>query len=341
MATLRAVETWPKGKDRSDLKRHLLSVAQHPIVFKGCLDSWTAARGWSPVAVSRLLGGRETTFKVCPVRGSDEYRRRFSERETVFETQCEHVHATFLDFAGWLENAATLSRQAVSSEVDITSPHQSPPQPANPLLKYHPSQYWVYADYKYMCQLCDDRPDLIRAIDWGVLGFEGRDGVDSTLWVGSKESNTPCHYDTYGCNLVAQLWGQKKWTLFPPSDSAYLYPTRIPYEESSVFSEVNITCPDLQRHRDYASATGYQVALEAGDVLFVPRHWWHYVECVQDAVSVNTWIDLPDDLYERVKEGVVRTTVAGWLPGHTRVNHDSSQPHETTHWINPNEVGTI
>ena len=264
MATWRAVETWPKERDRSDLKRHLLSVAQYPIVFKGCLDVWAVARGWSPVALSRLLGERETTFKVCPLRGSDEYRRRFSERETVFETQCEHVRATFLDFAGWLEIAAALSGGATDAVTSDTSSHHSPSQPANPLLKYHPSQYWVYADYKYMCQLCDNRPDLTRAIDWGVLGFEGRDGVDSTLWVGSKGSNTPCHYDTYGCNLVAQLWGQKQWMLFSPSDSAYLYPTRIPYEESSVFSEVNVLCPDLERHLDYASATGYQVCIIHG-----------------------------------------------------------------------------
>ena len=51
----------------------------------------------------------------------------------------------------------------------------------------------------------------------------------------------------------------------------------------------------------------------------------------------------PDDMYERVKEGVVRTIVAGWLPGHSTVNHNSSRQHhhDNTHWINPNEVCTI
>ena len=36
----------------------------------------------------------------------------------------------------------------------------------------------------------------------------------------------------------------------------------------------------------------FQVVLSPGEVLFVPRHWWHYVECVESAVSVNTWIEL-------------------------------------------------
>jgi oxalate decarboxylase/phosphoglucose isomerase-like protein (cupin superfamily) len=36
----------------------------------------------------------------------------------------------------------------------------------------------------------------------------------------------------------------------------------------------------------------YVVTLKPGDVLFVPRHWWHYVENVGVAVSINSWIPL-------------------------------------------------
>ena len=35
---------------------------------------------------------------------------------------------------------------------------------------------------------------------------------------------------------VAQLYGRKQWTLHPPGSSA-MQPSRVPYEESSVFSE--------------------------------------------------------------------------------------------------------
>ena len=46
--------------------------------------------------------------------------------------------------------------------------------------------------------------------------------------------------DSYGCNLVCQVVGSKQWTMFPPSASPLLSPTRVPYEESSVYSLVNM-----------------------------------------------------------------------------------------------------
>lgn len=36
----------------------------------------------------------------------------------------------------------------------------------------------------------------------------------------------------------------------------------------------------------------YTVVLSPGDVLFIPRHWWHYVENLDIAISVNIWVPL-------------------------------------------------
>jgi len=84
----------------------------------------------------------------------------------------------------------------------------------------------------------------LKMVDWSAFGFDGRDGTQSTFWLGSQGAYSVCHYDTYGCNLVAQIYGRKRWVLYPPSQTHCMYPTRIPYEESSVFSQVSVRSPD-------------------------------------------------------------------------------------------------
>ena len=253
---------------RRELRDHLLcGAAERPLVFRGGLkgDGWADLRARSPAELCHLLGERETSFKVCPLRGSERHRQLFADTETVFETRCLHVRATFTNLAGWLSPplpAVACSRAAMTEPTlkkAKTEPQPTPHASSNPLLAYPRNSHWIYADYKYMAQLCEDLPRVMAEVDWGIFGFDGRSGADSTLWVGSEGAYTPCHYDTYGCNLVAQVWGRKKWTLFSPSDSACLYPTRVPYEESSVFSEVNVACPDLERHRDFTNATRHEV----------------------------------------------------------------------------------
>lgn len=110
-----------------------------------------------------------------------------------------------------------------------------------------------------MAELFKDLPHLRHAVDWSTFGFPGRTGDESTIWIGSQGASTPCHFDSYGCNLVAQIYGTKKWTLFPPSNTDRLYPTRVPYEESSVFSQVNIVNPDLKMFPNFGKAVRHEV----------------------------------------------------------------------------------
>lgn len=59
---------------------------------------------------------------------------------------------------------------------------------------------------------------------------------------------------------------RKRWHLFPPEDTAKLYPTRIPYEESSVFSQVAVLHPDLRRFPAFHGASEHIVTLQPGQV---------------------------------------------------------------------------
>lgn len=241
-----------------ELKRLILNDLKRPVICKNRIDSWATPQKWSPSSVCSLLHDTTTTFEVCPKQNTLAFTEQFKHNEPVFESQCGHIEATLGNFCEWLDHHPEVKRDS------------SPPQakqariaPVNPLLSYPRSQYWIYADYKYMSQLCP-QSELLTAVDWSVFGFPGRDGRESTMWIGSEGASTPCHYDTYGCNLVAQLWGKKRWTLASPTQSRGMYPTRTPYEESSVFSQVNVDSPDLDKYPDFKTVTLHKVSCIVG-----------------------------------------------------------------------------
>ena len=137
-------------------------------------------------------------------------------------------------------------------------------------------------------------PDERTSRELGPQSFgQQANGSDSTLWLGSRGACTQCHQDSYGANLVAQLFGKKRWTLYPPSaGSRGLYPTRVPYEQSSIFSRVDVHNPDLSLHPQFRAVAheAKSVTLQPGEVLFIPKHWWHDVQTVSDmSLSVNHW----------------------------------------------------
>ena len=246
-------------------KEIVLGELSGPVLFKDMIFSWSEALSWTPGKLADLLYGVSTTFKICP--------RETHTRHAVFENECMHVVATYHNLFEWLEVSVNKGKQKQKKtiislskeETDVLSSSKRAKTDEfhhgedNPLLLFSPEEFWIYADYKYMSELCEGLPGVQKAVDWSVFGFEERDGQQSTLWVGSEGAYTPCHYDTYGCNLVAQLYGSKKWTLFPPSSSPCMYPTRLPFEESSVFSQVHITNPDLTRHPKFVDAHKYEV----------------------------------------------------------------------------------
>ena len=58
---------------------------------------------------------------------------------------------------------------------------------------------------------------------------------------------------------------------------------------------MNINSIDIKRFPNFSQTQPRIVELERGDVLFVPRHWWHFVENIgcygtDINISVNSWI---------------------------------------------------
>ena len=76
------------------------------------------------------------------------------------------------------------------------------------LKTYEDSSTFHYAGYTHFATL-GSTAQQFHKFDWSWAGLKDVGSSKSTLWAGSAGSFTPCHKDSYGCNLHAQLMGVK------------------------------------------------------------------------------------------------------------------------------------
>jgi [protein]-arginine 3-hydroxylase / protease len=107
------------------------------------------------------------------------------------------------------------------------------------------------------------------------------------LWVGAAGNVTPLHFDAAN-NFLAQIRGRKRLTLYHPAQSELLYPNGSRVNPSNT-SQVLVQQPDLQRHPRFKDAVAMECVLHAGEMLYLPPYWWHQVESLDAAISLNFW----------------------------------------------------
>jgi hypothetical protein len=109
------------------------------------------------------------------------------------------------------------------------------------------------------------------------------------LWLGPAGTVTPLHHDVMNILLV-QVTGRKRVILIDPLCGRFVY------NDEGVYSMVDAAKPDYSRFPLYAHADPITVVLEAGDALFIPVGWWHYVESLEVSASLSfTNFAFPND----------------------------------------------
>ncbi|EGD73151.1 hypothetical protein PTSG_04863 [Salpingoeca rosetta] len=252
--------------------------AKEPVVFRGAAVHWPSAF-WSPT----LLATHQA-FGRCNVKA---LFHRANERPAS-EADCITRETTLKQFAQWIlqGDRSTPPPPPPARDVDaacrggrVADAVKSEPEPSE-------------SDSKHKkCANLDN----------------------AAFWFGTEGAVTRCHYDTYGCNLAVQLDGTKRWTMFPPGVARGMYPTRLPFEESTVRSSVDVEAPDASAHPDFVALAAHAaqwVELGPGDVLFVPHGWWHHVRCTSTAISTNLWISHPADKRALLSEAMTQYVVA-------------------------------
>jgi hypothetical protein len=125
----------------------------------------------------------------------------------------------------------------------------------------------------------------------------------SRFWLSAAGTSTALHRDM-AQNFFAQMVGRKRFYLYPPSDSPWLYSYSFRSGLPN-FSRFDPEHPDFDHFPLARAVEPIEVILEPGDLLYLPSRWWHQPRSLDVSMSVNFW------WADGVLEKLVRT--AEWV----------------------------
>jgi hypothetical protein len=112
------------------------------------------------------------------------------------------------------------------------------------------------------------------------------------LWLGPRAAITPLHKDGSD-NFSLHIFGSKRWMLLPVRDFPLLYMTEQNPHSFPGFacSCVDVRTPNFELFPLYRFARPLSVEVKAGEILYLPAGWSHYVETLGPTLMVNYWVD--------------------------------------------------
>ncbi|CAO2816844.1 unnamed protein product [Amaranthus hypochondriacus] len=169
-------------------------------------------------------------------------------------------------------------------------------------------------EYPVLASDCDTH------IDWASEAL-GSLPEAVNLWIGNDLSETSFHKDHYE-NLYAVVSGEKHFVLLPPTDVHRLYIRPYPaanYSYRQDTGEFKLELEDPVRHVPWCSVNPYpsqgreekehedyplyfngpkpfECTVKAGELLYLPSMWFHYVKQSPRTIAVNYWYDMQFDI---------------------------------------------
>lgn len=235
-----------------DFHARFVANGGQPVIISGGAANWKSTRTWSFDLLARQFGA----IRV-PVRKSDD---------------------EFVEF------------------------FSGPRDPRRPRLMLRFSEY--------LAQIKNTTADGVRPAYAGNISFLGDPSVSSLLrsmltecefpnflngeytdeyrlWIAAAGQRSTIHNDPYH-NFNAQILGEKRFILFAPTQHKFLYPQF--FHSGLWVSPADPRSPDLQKFPQFSELDGYEGNLKAGDILFIPRFWWHSFETTKTSINVNRWL---------------------------------------------------
>ena len=102
-------------------------------------------------------------------------------------------------------------------------------------------------------------------------------------------------------NMIAVMGGARRYVLSHPNQCPYL--SLLPKGHPSArHSAVDWSDPDYDKYPEFALAKGNEVVLQAGDVLYLPTNWFHYIVSLTLNFQCNTRSGITQDYMPPIRE---------------------------------------
>ncbi len=122
-------------------------------------------------------------------------------------------------------------------------------------------------------------------------------------WIGQQGAETGLHYDIFD-NFLIQVVGVKKLLLFSPSAIPRFYQSD-KFDYGARDSLFNANHPDYERFPLLKEVRPLVLEFCPGDVLYIPKGWWHQVISIDATISIaNFMVSIRDRIGTEVLENI-------------------------------------
>jgi hypothetical protein len=142
------------------------------------------------------------------------------------------------------------------------------------------SDYYVLSPIdERLPELLEDviAPEPCRQANWHT----------TRLWFSGIDTCSPLHRD-WPENLYAQVFGRKRFLMVHRNQTRRVY-RRPFYSGVPNFSRINTDDVDYERFPLFRDVPRIEFEVAAGELLYIPRMWWHQVRSLEVSASINFW----------------------------------------------------
>jgi len=231
-----------------DLLHNYYKAKGIPVLITGMMTNWPALKKWSP----QFFKDQYSEAEIGIQWGNPEQSKTFVRETSIRQ------------FVDWI--------QEIEKDVSIKDKNAS----------LHPRPYWAEES-----GIFQENPELIADMNYlPLLNTSETVKLDLFIWFGPPHTYTGLHIDRDPLNILHQIYGHKKFFLYPPDQTKYLYPSD-KYDPGAILSQVDITNYDKEKLPLFAKAKPIEVVVNPGDMLFIPSGWMHSATSLSTSISVS------------------------------------------------------